>query len=491
VTEDKSVGLKGWLSGPRRKGSKTEAESSAVFDKNRVAVLPLSNISPDPKDEYFADGLTEELISTMSGISGLKVIARTSVAGYKGSPKKISEIGRELDVGTVLEGSVRKVGDRLRISVQLIDSQTSEHLWAENYDRDLKDVFEIQSDISKTVAEALRVQLLSQEKLIIEKKPLVNSDAYVLYLEGRVLWNERTKEGVNRALSCFEQAVKIDPKFALAYSGLADCYNILGGYSWIHQREADPLAKGFATKALQLDERLAEAHASLGLSLIHSWNFRSAEKELRRSIELRPSYAQAYYWLALLLFFQRKYEEADLQDQAAFEIDPASLFTTTEMANVLAEHGRSKEALEQFKRAIHLNPHSAIIHQAKARAHVLFSQYSDAIKEAETAIELDKNPDAEVNLAWVYAVAGRKDEARSVLANIERQTGERDYSLGFLGAVNLEMGEADKGFRLLEKGFEAREDGVLYFGCSPEFKKYRSDPRWVQIEKRIAAITDS
>jgi len=250
--------------------------------------------------------MTEELISTMSRISGLKVIARTSVAGYKGSSKKVSEIGKKLEVGTVLEGSVRKVGNRLRISVQLIDSNTSEHLWTESYDRELKDVFAIQSDISKTVADALMVQLLSREKALIARKQTVNSDAYVLYLKGRVYWNERTKEDVNKALTYFEQAVKIDPKFAPAYSGLADCYNILASYSWISRDTAGPLARDSAAKALQLDESLAEAHASLGLTLMNSWDFKSAEKELKRAIELRPNYAPAYFLARALIVMAKE-----------------------------------------------------------------------------------------------------------------------------------------------------------------------------------------
>jgi len=294
--------------------------SSTQVDRKRIAVLPLTNISPDPTDAYFADGMTEELISTMSRIGGLKVIARTSVAGYKGSSKKVSEIGKELEVGTVLEGSVRKVGNRLRISVQLIDSKTSEHLWTESYDRELKDVFAIQSDISKTVADALMVQLLSREKALIARKQTVDSDAYVLYLKGRVHWNERTKEDVYKALTYFEQAVKIDPKFAPAYSGLADCYNILASYSWISRDTAGPLARESAAKALQLDESLAEAHASLGLTLMNSWDFRSAEKELKRAIELRPNYAPAYFWHAHLLYWQRRYSSPIRKNRGALTL---------------------------------------------------------------------------------------------------------------------------------------------------------------------------
>lgn len=462
--------------------------SSSQLNKKRIAVLPFANISPDPTDAYFADGMTEELISTMSRISGLKVIARTSVAGYKGSPKKISEIGKELEVGTVLEGSVRKVGNRLRISVQLIDSQTSEHLWAENYDRELKDVFAIQSEISKTVAEALTVQLLSKEKAVIERRQTVSPEAYALYLKGRVYWNERTKEDVNRALKFFEQAVKIDPKFALGYSGLADCYNILEGYSWIAPNIARPLAMDSATRALQLDESLAEAHASLGLTLTSTWDFRRAEKELERAIELRPNYAPAYYWYAQLLLFQRRYDESLSQDQRGFDIDPFSALANARMANSLADVDRIDEAMERFRRAMELSPNSAGVYASKSVLLARLGESDAAIEEARKAVELEKSPDTEVNLAWVYAVAGKKNEAKTILSEIENKGADEYFSPAFIGAVKLELGESEEGFRLIERGFEEREDGVLYFGSLPEFKKYWSDPRWVQIERKIAAL---
>ena len=462
--------------------------SYGQLDKKRIAVLPLANISPDPTDAYFADGMTEELISTMSRISGLKVIARTSVAGYKGSPKKISEIGKELEVGTVLEGSVRKVGDRLRISVQLIDSQTSEHLWAENYDRELKDVFAIQSDISKVVAEALAVQLSSREKALVERRQTVNPEAYALYLKGRVYWNERTKEDVNKALKFFEQAVKIDPRFALGYSGLADCYNILQSYSWMAPDRARSLAKDFSTKALQLDENIAEAHASLGLTLLYSWDFRSAERELKHAIELRPNYAPAYFWYADLLYFQRRYGESFSQNQKGADIDPFSVLAHVRIANGLADMDRIDEAMERYQVALELHPYNAQIHFAKSTVLARLGQSDAAIEEALRAVELDKSPNVEVNLAWIYAVAGKKKEAKEVLAGIENRGGDEDFSPAFIGAVKLELGESEEGFRLLERGLEEREDGVLYFGSEPEFKKYWSDPRWIQIERKIAAL---
>jgi len=466
--------------------------SQIQFDRKRIAVLPLTNISPDPSDAYFADGMTEELISTMSRISGLKVIARTSVAGYKSNPKKISEVGKELEVGTVLEGSVRKVGDRLRISVQLIDSKTSEHLWAESYDRELKDVFAIQSDISRTVAQSLSIELLSGEKKMMEKKPAVNPKAYDLYLRGRVYWNERTKDSVYKAIEYFEKALRIDANSALAYSGLADCYSILGGYSWMPPRPAGLLARDFATKALEHDESLAEAHASLGLTHVHSfWDFVSGEKEMKRAIELRPNYSPAYFWYSDLLNLQRRYEEAYSQERLGYDLDPLSSFANNRKAIMLTDLGRFDEAMEQFDYAAALNPRNASVYQQKSRALVLSHQYDAAIKEAKRCVELDHNSDNKVNLAWVYAVAGKRNEAEETLDNVQKSVGKEFFSWGFIAGVKLELGNFGEGFELLERAFEERDDGVLYFGSMPEFKKYWSDPRWVQIEKKIAALQGS
>jgi adenylate cyclase len=276
------------------------------LDKKRIAVLPFSNISPDPNDEYFADGMTEELISTIAKIARLQVIARTSILRYKSGNMSVVEIGKELKAGTILEGSVRKAGDKLRITAQLIDSQGSQHLWSESYDRELKDVFAIQTDISKTVANALKVQLLSSEKRDIEKRATESTEAHTMYLKGLHQYNERTKEGNERAVKYFEEAIKLDPKYAIAYAALADCYSIFGDYGWLNPGQAYPKAKLFAAKAIETDPTLAEAHASLGLAVSSDWNLIGAETEYKKAIELKPGYATAYLRYGLLLEFMRR-----------------------------------------------------------------------------------------------------------------------------------------------------------------------------------------
>jgi TolB-like protein/Tfp pilus assembly protein PilF len=462
------------------------AASRPILDKRRIAVLPFTNISPDPADEYFADGMTEELISTMSRISGMKVIARTSIMGYKGGHKKVDEVARELGVGTVLEGSVRKAGNRIRIAVQLIDSETSEHMWAESYDRELEDVFAVQSDISKTVAEALKVQLLSREMLTIDKKHTANPEAYTLYLKGRFYWNERTQQSVNKALKCFEKAAAIDPGFALAYSGLADCYNLLAGFDWMAPDRAYPLAKSYSTKALEIDESLAEAHASLAVTLRNQlWDFGSAERELRRAIELRPSYAPAYHWLAGVVGSLGRIEEALACEKTGVEIDPYSPIVNTGFGYWLSVAGKINEAIKQYTRTIEFDPDYILARVQKSEVHVNLSEYDAAVEEARKAVDIERTPPTELNLAWVYAAVGRRDEAESILDNVKSRAAKEHVCPVAIACVELALGRTVEGFNSLEKALEERDDCLLDLLSEPWFRQYRSDPRWKQIYAKM------
>jgi adenylate cyclase len=263
--------------------------STARLDRRRLAVMPFVNMSPDPGDVYFADGLTEELISTISNIRELTVISRTSVMKYKGGTATVAEIGRALKVGSIIEGSVRKSLNRARVTAQLIDVNTDGHIWSRSYDREMNDIFAIQSEIAQQVADALKIQLVASEKREVEKKATANPEAHTMYLKGRYFWNERTKEGVDKALKYLEEAIKLDPKFALAYSGLADCYTIYADWFWMDPNEAFPKARDYDLKALEIDSNLAEAHASLGI-IFNSYdgNWQESEKEFKRALELKP-----------------------------------------------------------------------------------------------------------------------------------------------------------------------------------------------------------
>ena len=460
---------------------------STRFDRRRIAVLPFANISRDSTDEYFADGMTEELIATMSRLQGLRVIARTSVMGYKAGQKKINEVARELDVGTVLEGSVRKSGDKVRITVQLIDSSSSEHLWAESYDRELKDVLAIQTEIAKMVAEELKIHLLSQERAAIEKRQTVNPEAYTLYLKGRFYWNERTEENVNKAVKCFQQAVNIDPDFALAYSGLADSYNTLADYEWMAPSQAGVLAKKFSTSALKIDQSLAEAHASLGFTLMnHFWNFVGAEAEFKMATELRPSYAPAYHWYALLLFYLRRFEDARSQEERAIDIDPYSRAVNSGLSLYLAILGKTDEAMDRFHQVIKLNPEFATVHAWKSMVHAWLSEYDSAIEDAKRAVQIDDTPFHKSVLGWVYAVAGKKAEAQCILDGLELEAGDDKYvSPIWIAAAEFALGNTNEAFARLHKALVERDPDLLYFGSLPWFEEYRSDPRWEQIDAKM------
>ncbi|HZW85760.1 MAG TPA: adenylate/guanylate cyclase domain-containing protein, partial [Nitrososphaerales archaeon] len=301
----------------------SEGTADSPLDTTRVAVLPFANFSSDPNDAYFADGITEEIITTVSGVSGLSVISRTSVMGYKGSSKKVREIGKELEVGSVLEGSFRKAGNKIRITTQLIDVAGDKHLWAQNYDRELDDVFAVQSDIAHQVAEALKVRILPHEEQKIDKMLTRNPEAHTLYLKGRYFWNQRTKESMLKAIREYKGAIELDPEFSQAYAGIADCYAVMGNHGHIPFAEAFPKVKEFALKAVEFDPTSGEAHTSLA-SALSSLRDPSAEDEFKKAIQLNPSYATAHHWYGIRLFRTGRLDQALQEAKKAQELDPLS-----------------------------------------------------------------------------------------------------------------------------------------------------------------------
>jgi adenylate cyclase len=360
----------------------TQLGDEQSLEKRRIAVMPFTNISQDPIDEYFADGMTEELISTLSRIRDLRVISRTSVMHYKGTSKNVGEIARELRVGSILEGSVRKASNDLRITAQLIDAGNDEHLWSQDYDRRLENVFAIQKEIAQSVAEALKVRLLSSEKKSIEKKATENTEAYTLYLKGRYYWNERLRDSNDKAVKCFEEAVKLDPNYALAYSGLADCYLIYNDRGWLSPKESIPKGNKYALRAVELDPSLGEAHASLGLALMHDWRWEEAEREFKKAIELNPSYASAHQWYGIHLWFAGRYEEGMERTERAHELDPLSLVIEANLCHGLLTLGKRDQATEPVKRVAKLNPGSWQEHFLRCEIQLTDSKFEEAISEA-------------------------------------------------------------------------------------------------------------
>ncbi len=464
----------------------TQVSNEPSFEKRRIAVMPFTNISPDPRDEYFADGMTEELVSTLSRIGNLRVISRTSVMPYKGTSKNVGEIARELRVGSILEGSVRKASNDLRITAQLIDAANDEHLWSQDYDRKLENVFAMQKEIAQSVAEALKVQLLSGEKRDIGKKATENTEAYKLYLKGRYFWNERARDSNDKAVKCFEDAVKLDAKYALAFSGLADCYVIYEDYGWLSPKEAVPRIEEYARRAIELDPRLAEPHVSLGVAYNSEWKWQEAEREFKNAIELNPNYATAHQWYGIFLWCAGRYEEARERTDRALELDPLSRLTGTNLGIELLTLGKRDQAVEQLRKVIELNPDYPGVHTVLSMIHLMDSRFEDSISEAEAASALSKGDLwMEAQLGFVYGMSGRKEQANRILNELVA-AGRNEYvSSAWVAIVLFSLERSDEAFAYLDKAFEERSDELFGFRNSPWFEKIRADRRWVSLEKRI------
>ncbi len=449
-----------------------------TFDPHRLAVLPLANISADPNDEYFADGMTEELISTLSRISGLRVIARTSAMHYKGSGKRISEIGRELRVGSLLEGSVRKAGDKMRISVQLIDSSNEEHLWADDYDRKIEDVFEIQRNIARSVADGLRVKLFSSDHNRLDKKETQNSAAFTLSLKGRHYWNERTKEGLNKALEYFEKAIEQDPGYARAYSGLADTYYILAFQGYIPSAEALPKAKAWTEKALELDSGLAEAHTSLGFLHEKRYNWTEAEKEYKLATELNPSYATAHFWYSILLTWLRRNEEAIEEAKKAEELDPFSPIIMAAVGQALAYARHYDEAIQKLQRMIEVNPDVHPPHFMLGLTYLYKGLNELAIEEIRKVISITGEGDWYESIVRIAeARLGRTEGARELIRLLEPKPGI-SWDLALLYAS---LGEDERAIQYLEKCYEEQTFGLGWFTVMPTLDELRGNPRYISL----------
>ena len=451
----------------------------------RLAILPFANLSPDPNDRYFADGMTEELISTVSNIGELSVISRTSAMKYRDSSLSAKQIGRELEVGAILEGSVRKAGNRVRISAKLIEVEADRYVWSESYDRDLTDILGVQGEIAQQVAQGLRVRLLESEKEKLEAKPTESAHGYNLYLKGRFYWNERTEEGVRRAIRYFQEAVETDPRFAKAYTGLADCYLILSDYGWMAPADAGRLAKENALKALALDEGLAEAHASLGLvNSSHLWNFAEGERQYKRSIELNPSYVTAYHWYSVLLAFHMRFQESFEMIKRASELDPVSIVIRQSVGVALLNLKRYDEAMDMYRLVEDESPELPSVHYWKSVTFLIQGMDQEAIEEARKEMRSNSyDAGARLDLAFVLSETGRKEEARKILDEVLPK--ETYFSPCSVAAVLLSLGDSESAAKWFEKAYENRDTSLLYFRFVPTFAKFRSDEKWKEIEARI------
>ncbi len=455
----------------------------------RLAVLPLANLSPDPQDEFFADGLTDELITELSQIPGLRVIARTSVVRYKNTEKAIREIGRELRVQEVLEGGVRKAGNRIRITAQLIDAATEEHLWAQRFDRELTDIFAVQSDIATSVAKAL--ELTPRTPGAVRRGASPRPEAHTLYLRGRFLWNKRSTPHVREALQQFQAATLADPTYASAYAGVADCYSILNDRGALSPAVAIPAAFESAKKALALDSDLAEAHASLGLVYENSFLYEDAVRELRRAIELRPSYAVAHLWLYLALSSLDRRDEASAVIAHAEEADPLSPALLNSVGFDAFIRGDFDRALALWDRVAELEPNFEPSRLNRIGVHVLRGQRAEAVRlfEALDAVA-DPGADSIARQGLLTAMAAMIGLRERVLRGLDvlRATEKVTYvPHAWIGIAYAYLGDLDKAFEEFYQGY-ATGSSLSSIRGSPLLEPLRKDPRFEPLVRHWATV---
>ncbi len=466
--------------------NKEPAGKTERSDRKRIAVLPFANISPDPADEYFADGMTEELITSLSMVRELTVIARTSVAKYKDKSKGVSEIGRELKVGTLVEGSVRKAGDRVRIAVQLIDVENEAHIWAQNYDKRLDDIFGIQSEIGRSVAKELQIQLVESEKQRLVKKPTESTEAYTLYLKGRYQWHRRSKEGLEKALEYFRLARYSDPGFALALVGIADCYMILESNGYLDSAEASPKAMDAARQALELDNTLGEAHLSYAWALAKVWEWDKAIAEHERALELIPGSATAARWHGHLLFFIGRNSKGIAEFERAFQIDPQSPLTSLNFAEGSFIMGDYEKALDLFRKTLEIDRDYIPTFLSYIYALADRGFYSQAYEiQQRLAGSGFSAPRCQLFLAYIKAKQGKETEARSMLTQVKKESTTSIVPTEEIAAVHAALRDKDEAFRLLYQATVKGNQGFIALKYVPRFNPLQADPRYGELLRKM------
>ena len=463
-----------------------ERKEEVELDTRRVAVLPLKNMSPDPNDEYFADGMTEELITALSSVSELTVIARTSIMQYKNAPKRISDIGRELRVGSLIEGSVRKAANKVRITVQLIDAKNEGHLWSQSFDKQLDDVFTIQSEVAEKVAEALKVQLVESEKRRIGRVTARNPEAYNLYLKGIFYWNKRTPEALRKAVEFLEAAVRADPTLALGYAGIANAYQVMAANYYEDPDVYYPKSKEFALKALSLDDDLAEAHTVLAaVSASFERDLGKAEVEFKRAIELNPSYPTTHQWYAQLLSWQKRFPEAWQEMSRALELSPLSLIINTNLVDAYYYSKEFEKGIEQGKKVIDMDSSFAAVYPSLIQAYLGAGKSEEALEAAETYSKMAGPAEGKLYFAYVYANVGRGEDARKFLSELEGVYREENVSPYAMALVCFCLGENDSGFGWVEKAYERHDRNIYTMAIDHELDGVRSDSRYLSMLERI------
>jgi TolB-like protein/DNA-binding winged helix-turn-helix (wHTH) protein/Tfp pilus assembly protein PilF len=455
-----------------------------------LAVLPLENLSGDPSQDYFADGMTDELITRLAQISALRVISRTSTMTYKNVHKPLAQIASELNVDAVVEGSVSRSADRVRVTAQLIDARNDKYVWAQSYDEDIRDTLVLQSRITRAIAEQIRATLNPQESATVYKSKPVNPHAYEAYLKGRYFWNKRTADGLTTAIEYFSRAIEIDPNNAEAYSGLADSYAISGDWKYgvLSPRDAYSKATAAAAEALVLDNSLGEAHASLAFALdLYGWDWETAEREYKEAIKFNPGYATAHQWYSWHLFMVGRGDDAMFELKKAQGLDPLSLIINADIADALCVAGRYDEAVAQSEKTLKMDANFAIGHYELGQALVQKHKYDEAIAEFKKAIELSGPSGAfDSNLGYAYAVSGRKDQALKILEDLESRRIQNPSVDADIALIYVGLGDRDEAIARLESAFESRFKASILL--RPAFDPLRSNARFQDLLRRIGLL---
>lgn len=479
------LAARGTLPGLRPRASAI-LETAAAGEKT-IAVLPFVNSSSDPEEDYFSDGLTDELIGTLSRLRGLRPVARTSAFAFKGKDVDVREIGRVLNVGTVLEGSVRKEAGRVRVVAQLIDVETGFPQWSETYDREVTDVLAIQSDLALDIARALEAELSPAERKRVKRPPTRDPQAYVLYLKGRYFFNLRTSSGLELSIDYFERAIDIDPRFAAAYAGLASVYSLQGLAGQLAPAEASARTRAAATKAIELDDELAEGHTALGGYFhAHEWDSDAAEREHLRAIDLDPNYSTARHWYGNLLASTGRFEEAVVQKTRAVELDPLTPHLSVSLAGTLVAQGRTDEAVERLRNALELDSTYWGAHLGLAALHERMRRFDEAAAAYRRTLQLAAHtPQARAGLGRVLALTGRKDEARVLLAELQAEAVNTGLHYPVVATVMLALDDEEGALDWLEQSYRERHPQLRFIGEGDGFAPLAGHPRFMNLLRRV------
>lgn len=469
--------------------SVSTSRTAPATDQKSVAVLPFVNLSPEKADEYLSDGMTEELLNALAKVKGLHVPGRSSSFAFKGRKEEgiFRKVGEQLHVNTVLEGSVRKAGTRLRITAQLINVADGFHLWSETYDREMADIFAIQSDVAQRVATALKGQLLAGEREQLARKPTENLEAYGLYLKGRYHMIKDTEEASWKAIESYEKAIELDPNYALAYAGLADAYGGLGGvWGFVSPTETVPKSRAAALRAIELDETLAEAHAALAGCKFFEWNWEEAERELKRALELNPNIPGAHAFLGGLLQGRGRFNEAIAARRQAQKLDPLRPDFTAYLGYPYFLAHQYDQAIACYRQALEMDPKYFWASLWLGEVFVQQGEYDKAISEINKAVNLSgRNVRTVAELAYAYAVSGKRDEAMRLLDELKQRSANAYVAPYFIALVHAGLAEKDETFEWLDKAYQERFIFLYWLKVEPVFDDLHSDPRFVALLKKV------